>query len=765
MSDVASDTPSPASLSPSPYSLDQVVAIHTSKIAKFLQSEIPLAIWAPETKFAGSTAWDIKSINRIIELGIPRMPDKGIPDMVLHALGRTDTLDATFSARLDDVLGGDEHIFIANAAGTGKTRLLAEVLLRVWGLYFTFSLGTVLNTYGSSDLVREVSSIGTQELFGSGLYTFLPASSRMSRAALRKLAHNRVLARRLFQRLLLARLLVFNDFCVLCQQHNIPDRDARYRWLLLQFRPEEVVRADPLRDILVALQDESDEEVSGRIATLCQGTCAKLRFIAVDDMQVGMSRARFAFASKDHLRNAPLVRELLLVVCDSLPQSRLLLSGRRLDLDMVEEALSASQAVVKNVRHVYDLGSVDSEAHCTAYLQHFFARAITAADCHNVYSWTRGRHGYLALLTSYLLVFGVRHLRRVLDSMIVRLTGHERPASSLQANWFFHNVKLVMDDKDLEGSSATLDLRRATLDYALHGRQSTFTTHSRDLVGISAATFSSSSEACISEPIVMARLTQWLTTSTTASLHGVITRKLEDNTLVVDDAAFICGLAPALWDALSGGMTLQDLFDFPGHKPIWASHAAAFALPQLTQRRNHFKLLDARPPEGLIRSATSPQDVLDWLHTGSHPFIIPDVDFGADLLFVMQIHSQGYILVCVHTKFMEPVRGRRDLRAVPRDPGTFYNNVPEAQERFLSALNKFPQLQLGSRKRARGAEDPLARYARFPTLSLLCFKEPWRANESYDPPVASVNFTRLLQLRRPVEVDIAAVASRIMGSE
>lgn len=71
-------------------------------------------------------------------------------------------------------------------------------------------------------------------------------------------------------------------------------------------------------------------------------------------------------------------------------------------------------------------------------------------------------------------------------------------------------------------------------------------------------------------------------------------------------------------------------------------------------------------------------------------------------------------------------------------------------------LAEFPPLPLGSRKRSR-----TERHARFPVLRLLCFRQPWR-DEAYDPPVAMVDFARLLELQPPQELELSDVERCIL---
>ncbi|KZV84282.1 hypothetical protein EXIGLDRAFT_727440 [Exidia glandulosa HHB12029] len=80
----------------------------------------------------------------------------------------------------------------------------------------------------------------------------------------------------------------------------------------------------------------------------------------------------------------------------------------------------------------------------------------------------------------------------------------------------------------------------------------------------------------------------------------------------------------------------------------------------------------------------------------------------------------------------------------------------------MNLLSKLPRLPLGSRKRVRASDTTKDRYARLPLLRLLCFAQPWRSKEAYDPPVAAVNFRSLLDRPAPVEFSMAEVEKMIV---
>lgn len=328
--------------------------------------------------------------------------------MSLYALGSPEILDPTLPARADDLVSGDTHTcasfrefsgtissfccrFIANASGTGKTRLLSATLSRHWGLYFTFSLGTVLTTVGSSDLATAISSIKMQIVHGTGLHVPVAVGKRLSKASSEQLTNNRRVARAILERLLLARLLLFKRFLTACERLRIPEEDARYRWLLMQMRPDLVMSSDPFQSVFLQIEHDSDASISTRLEAALKDCDQKISVIAVDEVHVGMAKFKTAFATGDHEAHAPIFRELVTCLGDHFPKKRFAFSGHRLDLDLVTDALRYSDAENKSLRHVYDFGTVDSLQRCSDLVRHFFADGISEDDCRTIYTWLRGR--------------------------------------------------------------------------------------------------------------------------------------------------------------------------------------------------------------------------------------------------------------------------------------------------------------------------------------------------------------------------------------
>ncbi|KZW00139.1 hypothetical protein EXIGLDRAFT_762003 [Exidia glandulosa HHB12029] len=752
-------------------SLDAILAREAEELAAFLETaeEHLLPLWDPKPENRGLATWDVDEISRLRRLNIPGNTAPSIPDLGIYALGHLDALDPAFPNTLNDFVNGENHTFLSDASGVGKTRLVTEALDRYGGFYFTCTAGTSLNAHGSADLATALTEIRTQGVYGSGLFENIAISKRMSRRATAELAHNQRHVRRIFDRLLLSRLLVFNEFCSQSSTRGLAEERARRIWLLLQLRPDATLHHDYFYTVYRTVEFLHDEEVAHRLGSALEACGSRISYVVIDEAHIAQDRFRHAFATSTYEapRHASILRELIKCFADHLPQQRLVVSSPQLDLPLMIDAIADSNNTTKDVRHFGGLRTLDSVERCTDYLNHFFPNVFSPEDYRQVYTWTRGRMRFLALLTTYTLMFGARNMLQCLYALVSVLVDYNprgvEPPLAKHDDFRLETVLPLLDYKDMDRSAAWPTLRKSVVDYALHGRTEPRLEHCASLVSLNAAHFldsGSSPSAVVDEPIILLRLTRWVETSARASIFGVIRRKLEDNTFDLNEAAFVEGFAPVLWRALKT-FNMSACFDFPGLRPDWVQHRASIVLPCFGRRRRPFVPLTARPESLLLHVVETSDDVFKWLNDASEPFLIPDKDFGAELLFMLDLHGDAQVLVTVHTKFSEVKRTRRDLRAVPPRPEEFYRKSPEDNQRLMDILAKLPPLPIGSRKRTRGSDATKVRHARLPLLRLLCFAGPWRSHEAYDPPVASVNFGRLLQLPPPVEFNMSDVEKRI----
>lgn len=502
-----------------------------------------------------------------------------------------------------------------------------------------------------------------------------------------------------------------------------------------------------------------------RIAQLYDTLRSRIAFVALDESNVAMQKFPLSFASHDYHRTRPLLRQLVYVLADAFPASRLLVAGTLLDLDVVSEPIKHSSAHVRTVRVFHELGHFDSLERSSSYLRHFFGSSFSDADCKLVHSWFRGRHRLLAVLVMYTLIYGTSRLSNVMNTMILQFTGHERSRTGLLS---LVNVGLAFSHATLESCEDAPLLRGAVVNYALHRQATVMDTRARDLVGIAAALYTRDvSTAQIFEPSIMLSLARWLLKSEHHGVHAIMQKRIHNRSFSLRYVAFAEGLASCLRDALSGSSpsSFQSLLDFEGRPPAWAEQSARLVLPRLLRRRPHFDTY-IRSSDIYIETASSPDDVFRWLENASRPFLVPDLALGAALLFVVELADQRRLLVSLDPRFLRAPTGGpalRDPRVVPMRASEFYRRDRASRERLFAALARFspstPSTPAGKRKTSD--EPPISKHN---LLSVLCFSRLSRAGTTYDPPAASLKLDHLLSLPPPVEFEISHVLDAINDS-
>ncbi|KZW00176.1 hypothetical protein EXIGLDRAFT_762038 [Exidia glandulosa HHB12029] len=216
------------------------------------------------------------------------------PDMLLYSLGQMHILDPDYPKRLKRFLSGDQHIYLCNASGTGKTRLLFESLAQEWGIYLTCFHDRTSDPYGSPDLQKALSELAWDD-DNNRILSDIALSSPDSEQAL---ILNRQRVATLLRRVILARLLVLDCFIDVVNEMHIPDAVARRKWLILQLLPTETVGEDVFVRLIGYIDDLSDPEVFARISTLRVTSRAKAAFVAIDEAQVALKMHRYSFVLK-----------------------------------------------------------------------------------------------------------------------------------------------------------------------------------------------------------------------------------------------------------------------------------------------------------------------------------------------------------------------------------------------------------------------------------------------------------------------------------
>ncbi|EJD36728.1 hypothetical protein AURDEDRAFT_174247 [Auricularia subglabra TFB-10046 SS5] len=637
--------------------------------------------------------------------------------------------------------------------------MLFETLARHWGLYFTCTAHPAVDPYGSSDIEEALNNMPRTDLDGASFEITILGAAQLTPSWRSAVETNCRVVRHRLNPVILARLLVLQHFCALLDSVDISDDSARMKWLLLQLRPSAYLGTDIFTLLVIVTARLDDLEAEARIANLYSTLRSRIAFVALDESNVAILKYPHSFASHDYSCTRPLLRQLVHVLSNTFPASRLLIAGTLLDIEAVSEPIEHSSSHIRSVRVFHELGHFDSLERTSSYARHFFGHSFSDADCTVVHAWFRGRHRFLAVLVMYGLIYGTSRLTSIMDTLVYRFTGYERRAATQLLDLV--NVGQAFTDETLDSPELAPFLRRAVLNYALFQQPTVINTAASALVGIGAAHYAENVEtAQLFEPLIMICLARWLSRSQSCGVQGIIRQRNLDRAYPLRDAAFVAGLASCLRDVLSesAASSLRALLDFEGRPPAWAEQSARLVLPRILPRRPRFENYTHRS-DVYVELASTPDDVFRWLETASRPFLVPDPAFGAALVFVIELADKRRLLVCLDPRFLRvPSSGPvlRDPRVVPLRASEFYRRDRPSRERLFEALAKFSP---ASNRRTSDAH-----ISKHNILNVLCFSRLSRAGTTYDPPAASFKLDFLLSQPRPVELEMSYVLNAINDS-
>ncbi|EJD43859.1 hypothetical protein AURDEDRAFT_167242 [Auricularia subglabra TFB-10046 SS5] len=209
-------------------------------IMKFIDDHSnSLPLWEPNADWGDYP----ETLARIRALKLPAVPfkDDALPDMLLAAL--EGDLDVPPERRLDPLAEIEKRVFklmsgrnvcwdLLNASGSGKTRLLFEILVRHWAFYFVCVHNHDSQPYGSKDIDHAVDildlsmggthHIGPEDIFVSHVVLETPEDTPPTMEALEKVmtqrSINKEIAEHVFKIVVLARALVFENFLICWQR-------------------------------------------------------------------------------------------------------------------------------------------------------------------------------------------------------------------------------------------------------------------------------------------------------------------------------------------------------------------------------------------------------------------------------------------------------------------------------------------------------------------------------------------------------------------
>ncbi|KAH7107103.1 hypothetical protein BKA62DRAFT_668141 [Auriculariales sp. MPI-PUGE-AT-0066] len=708
-------------------------------IRQFLQDDITHPEWSMPHECDGAATWPRPADrSRIEQLRMLKFGEQNRPDMLLYGLGHLEQVDTGFAERFKHLMSSDEHTVLLNASGTGKTRMVFEILSRVWGLYFTCA-SDKQTPYGSSDLAFVLAYLRGTAL-GHHWSTWQ-----------QPLAQNIRRARHAFNGVIASRLLIFRLFCDLVESLHIEESIARRKWLLLQLRSD-VIFGSPNDDLFdrlrLRISPLDPALVEKCIKSLTSSPCTfTLSFVAIDEANVASGMHQASYAMSDGKTLAPVLREIMCHFSSTFPTQRLLVSGTRIDMNIVQDALGSGKSKQSRARLVCALGSFDTLERTRHYLNHFLG-PLSKAKVTRMHSWFQGRHRFLANCVEHMLMLGLSQLDAFIQMAVVSLTGYDIN----NVEWELERLySLIRQDFELSGSFAARQLREALFAYALRNQQSKLWSNVQDYVSLGLALLDDdTTHASIWEPLVFYRLLTWIDNGSESSrIERLLKQQLNSSLRISHSLSSISGIASYFFrlhaPSVYKQVNLADYLDFQGAIPGWAAATAEIILPPCIRSGN---IRIKHPVAFSITAANCPEDVLHWMRGSDHPFLIPDDDLGADLLFFLrlkQVNLGPTAIILVTLQLSKSSRfTRHPATIVPIQPSMFYLNATHHRNTIMKTIKSLPNLPTNLNRAGSYS---------YSMLRIINCAKPFRPPTGREPPVACLQVDALLQGSHEPELD------------
>ncbi|KAL1728086.1 hypothetical protein EV714DRAFT_274954 [Schizophyllum commune] len=354
----------------------------------------------------------------ITDLGLPVLGQ--IPSLLLHRLGG----DQTLVDRLIDILryktGNEQHKWLVNTPGSGKTRMAFEGMTQFWGIFLTAE--------------KDASGLGSTDLF-SLVHSHLDDVVRDPQPDQTAIFdENRKIVKQRFTLLLLSRVYIMRHFLQLAAASS-PTRALsqghKQSWLLLQLLPifdvphpeasipdeqRRILNSDIFEALMVRLiQHEIParhlasilREVLQEVISLITISFPKEHLLFVIDEAQGLVKEfPNAFLSVSAVgERRPILREIvatLTTVIASWHQYIVILGlGTGLSEQHIREAVATVSGKPTPFGTHSELGAFDTPAAVRAYVQRYVPKEVLETPSGHMllqrcWELLRGRHRFLA---------------------------------------------------------------------------------------------------------------------------------------------------------------------------------------------------------------------------------------------------------------------------------------------------------------------------------------------------------------------------------
>ncbi|KJA20635.1 hypothetical protein HYPSUDRAFT_141950 [Hypholoma sublateritium FD-334 SS-4] len=665
---------------------------------RLVMGDIVLPTWSPSQDFV-----DADTVSHLSLLKIPCL--KGKPNLLLHDLGSF-ARDVELERRLKNIFMANNHTFLVNTSGSGKTRLLLEGLCENWGFYFTSLVDSSL--LGSSDVQN---SIQTHVPDSHQFRRILPPMGSSGYDA--ALKANRDIANRVFRQIFLSRLIIFNLFTETMLEyintHEDAPRDPRVfktRWLLLQLQPSFVHPQlwDVFDELSSKLSEASDSFINTRTKALLTNTrsmCSRLQaevsstpiqmsssdiaqiplFCVLDEAQHAATQHSLSFRSDHNGSHRPILREIVKAwEGQSFGQGVfMVVAGTGISKDVVDQAMASAIMKDSKYRWCSDTGAFDTMVAQQKYLRKYLPESFLASESgvrllERIWYWLHGRYRFTTGYVAELLLNGFKRPHGLLNAYIQHFTnfavtdalrlvqneGTEALPIMSQYRLDFSKLKRNSDMLSTIHQLTTHYLMRSVLPVSLGKDEAIYVEY-----GFARFVDAETKTVAVDEPLVLLAAANWINANHRSS-YKFFAKQIHIHD--PDSNGFENYIAYCIDMLFSHRRRVNEVFLFNGAPPTWSSlEAELVALHRVDTNVVEESLVRhcqaSGPSVTLGTNAKSPECTLRWLAHGSHtPICFPHISMGPDLLFVLRLSDKSLIWVAVQAKYSS---GKNNLLSRP----------------------------------------------------------------------------------------------------
>lgn len=663
--------------------------------------------------------------SHVESLKIPTVPlrDMSLPDPLLYRLGRLGEpgpgnlppLDPDMEARLAPFLDdSDNDCLLKNAAGVGKTRMMFELLARRFGIYLNFAHDPFANPYGSRDTLtaQSILQFGKRNIHERDAYFNPDVGDDFDSKSDKARTDNEEIVGHLYGLLVLARVLVFHWFLELyTKTHGPPNASAMYLWTMLQIRPQlhsvsNDIFDEVFRSLLMIRKDSCEREIDSA-QTSCEALGAHMSFIVLDEVHVPVHQFETAFPTftKGVKATRPLLKAVLVAVRTAFQRwrPRALVAATEFNDAVIQEAIGSTSVKPTRLtpRAFTNFGDFSDPSTITHVLAHFvgpaFVPTISKLMRSHIDFWLAGRRRFLFTFIQWVLRQGAQpsSMLNVIRQLVDTATGFRFAGiyDHIPGFAFRHLLppKLQKLEVPVSEISERQKLQHAVTYFIIKGVFPAWGEDMRELVELGLGCFVPHPDergreiVTIKESLVLTTLLRWVLGTDTGetSLASFLDQAMAQMQPSARGYAFEDLVMFIMWQAFSTdlGTPLDRVFNFRYLPPSWRSETAKLIqMFKASSPNGRTYPLSAGITTRIGYAARTAEDTRSWftesvVRQARIPFLQPDEECGADLMFGLLLRQQIELLVSVQCKCWSTMHYKGDVfkavrKASPEGLGT-----------------------------------------------------------------------------------------------